>query len=131
MFPVDDRKPNVDYPEFDPDCYDPNRMDCFIEYDLTEFWPVDFEIKLAMKIDELNHELLEPDENGNLPPNRLITVDMEVDLTAKSEEEEVDSLVQLKSKINEIFHVDGKNATYAFYKLEEEDDEDDDDYDEF
>ena len=135
VFPVNDRKPNLDYPVIQPDCYDDARMDCFIEYDLTEFWPVEFEINLVMNSEPLpgiNHELLEPDENGNLPPNKLITVELEIDLTAKGAKDEAVALMQLKSVIDEIFVVDEEDVTYSITDLDD-DDEDVDfgDHDEF
>ena len=133
VFPVNDRKPNLDYSVIQPECHDDNRMDCSIEYDLTEFWPVEFDINLTMQSEPLpgiNHELLEPDENGNLPPNKLITVELEIDLTAKSAKDEAVTLMQLKSKIDEIFEVDAEDVTYKIADLDD-DDEDYGDHDEF
>ena len=134
VFPVNDRKPNLDYPVIQPECYDDDRMDCFIEYDLTEFWPVEFDINLIMKSElspGINLESLEPDEK-DLLQNKLITVELEIELTAKSSKDEAVALMQLKSVIDEIFVVDEEDVTYSITDLDDDDEDvENGDHDEF
>jgi len=139
-FPPRERVPNLDYPHIEPVCKVDDRMDCTVDYDISEFKDVKYLIHMRMEtipLPGINLELLEPMQNGYLPPHKLVTAYVEIDLyLGVGEKLAVHTLQKMKGMIDDIFQVDPEDATYDisvdnddYYYADDDDDEDDDDDD--
>ena len=84
-----------------------------------------FKVHLNLHVQPLpgiNHELLEPDERGHLPPHKLVTVYLDVDLDMDGGDKKIGykSLVELKKQVDDIFQVDVEDVEYEISVGEEE-----------
>jgi len=124
-FPPNTRKPNLNYPHIIPKCVGADKMDCTVDYDITEFRDIVFKVHLNLHVQPLpgiNHELLEPDERGHLPPHKLVTAYLDVDLDMDGGDKEIGykSLVKLKKQVDDIFQVDVEDVEYEISMVEKE-----------
>eukprot|EP00816_Leptocylindrus_hargravesii_P008231 CAMPEP_0196807310 /NCGR_PEP_ID=MMETSP1362-20130617/7285_1 /TAXON_ID=163516 /ORGANISM="Leptocylindrus danicus, Strain CCMP1856" /LENGTH=177 /DNA_ID=CAMNT_0042181173 /DNA_START=144 /DNA_END=677 /DNA_ORIENTATION=+ len=128
-FPPNERRPNLDYPPISGDCAE--RMNCIVDYDMTEFKELKYFIRLRMDeipLPGIDISLLEPDEGGYLPPHKLVTAYMDVDLYLGEGEENAEkaiaALEKLKIEVDDIFQVaDVDDVTYKIWTDSDGEDE--------